>query len=93
MTTYRFLCNWELPSLFQVRSPSATELTDIVLATITLVVIGGHVQLMTCRQYLEEFHPKRGLELVKFVLYSLRAENTYIGKLSTFQKGSPFYGH
>lgn len=70
MMSYRFLCDWELPSLFQGRLYSGPELTGLVLGTITLVVIGGQVQLMTCRQYLEKLHSKRGLEIVKLVLYT-----------------------
>ncbi|KAL4744259.1 hypothetical protein BDW72DRAFT_199789 [Aspergillus terricola var. indicus] len=65
--------NWELPSLLQAWSPSANRLArrDFVLGAITLVVMGNHVELMTCKQYLEGFHPERGVKLVEIIINAL----------------------
>ncbi|RMJ20861.1 hypothetical protein PHISP_08270, partial [Aspergillus sp. HF37] len=88
--------DWELPLLIErypsfaytdtvvERHPSFAykdrASTDSFLRSITLVASGDFVELMTCRQYLEMYHPGRGVKLVEFVINTLTSSSDVAGK-------------
>ncbi|KAL5355804.1 hypothetical protein BJX96DRAFT_79127 [Aspergillus floccosus] len=68
-----FHFEWELPSLLQSLKPitDTQAVKEYVLETITLVAKGDNIELKTCRQYLEEYYPSKGLKVVEAVLDAL----------------------
>ncbi|KAH8700727.1 hypothetical protein BGW36DRAFT_374858 [Talaromyces proteolyticus] len=64
-----FTSGWELPSLLKNVTPSTRK--DFIFNAITLLSTQGHVELMTCRRYLERVQPKRGVKLVEIVIDAL----------------------
>ncbi|KAG2416700.1 hypothetical protein HFD88_007916 [Aspergillus terreus] len=64
---------WELPSLLVRIKPDADAhaMKEYVLGAITLVAKSDFIELKTCRQYLEKYHPSRGLKVVEAILEAL----------------------
>lgn len=69
--------DWELPSLLQNILPrrDAHAVKEYVLGAITLVAKSDFIELKTCRQYLEKYHPSRGLKVVEAILEALDSHN------------------
>lgn len=53
---------------------------DFIFDATTLVVRGKYVDPFSCKQYLESFHPERGVELVGAIVNALNASDRVTGE-------------
>lgn len=76
------LFKWELPLWLQTLAADTGRHTQkyFIFDATTLVVRGKYVELFSCKQYLEKFHPERGVEFVEAIVNALNSSDPVMGE-------------